>query len=289
MQLITNPSQSILPNIAESVTSILVEGVWRLQQIAGDELRLLSDDAHPSDATVADSSIRFRRMSEGMQKYIDPPIIQVAVEKIDPTAGRRPVSTSALMFPCMTFMSVLFMAGGIAGDIWKEKISGTIRHVITTSSPLSGFWGGKVLALATVFASLGIVALIAGKALIRAEIHNAVYAVLWIAVFGSAMYMAFVLMHTVFANPRGATMLSNILIMSLGMVGGSFFPFEIMPEFLARIGRHLPNGWAIIQFNEILSGRIRPIQLMMDFSLMLVIAALLFILVVRRMRRNFIF
>jgi ABC-2 type transport system permease protein len=193
------------------------------------------------------------------------------------------------MVPGMTFMAVLFMAAGVAGDIWKEKIAGTMRHVVTTPSPLSGFWGGRVLALGTVFAALGIVALIAGKVLIRADIHNAVYAVLWITIFGGALYMAFVLMHTFFANARGATMLSNILIMLMGMVGGAFFPFEFMPDSLAKIGRHLPNGWAIIRFNEILSGRILPGRLMMDFGMMLVCAALLFIVVVRRLRRNFLF
>jgi hypothetical protein len=36
------------------------------------------------------------------------------------------------------------------------------------------------------------------------------------------------------------------------MVGGSFFPLEVMPEALARVGRWTPNGWALGHFKGIL-------------------------------------
>jgi ABC-type uncharacterized transport system permease subunit len=289
IQLITNPSQNILPNIVESVTSILVESTWRMQQIAGNELMLLSGDSPPSDATIADSSVRFRRMSEGIVKLIDPPVIKVAVETIELNPGRRKTNIGVSMYRCMTFMAVLFLAAGVAGDIWKEKIAGTVRRVVVTPSLLAGFWGGRILAMGAVFAVVGVIALIAAKMLIRAEVHNAIYAVLWIVAFGSAIYMMFVLMHTFFSNQRGAAMLSNLLMMMLGMLGGSFFPFDLMPESLAKIGRCLPNGWALLQFSDILAGQIIPARLMLDFGAVLAFSALLFIVVVGRLRRSFLF
>jgi ABC-type multidrug transport system permease subunit len=289
IQLITNPSQSILPGIVESITSILVDGAWRLQQIAGDDLKQLSADQPPSDETVADSSIRFRHMTEGMRKYIDPPAIKVDVAVVEPNPGRRHINMSAAMFPCMTFMAILFLAAGVAGDIWKEKAAGTMRRVVVTPSSLAGFWGGRILAMMAVFAAVGIVALLAGKVMIRMEIHSAVCAMLWIGAFGATMYMAFVLMHTFFPNQRGAAMLSNLLMMMLGMLGGSFFPFELMPESLEKIGRHLPNGWAILRFRDILNGQVLPSRMLMDFGAVLAVMAILFFVVTRRLRRNFLY
>jgi ABC-2 type transport system permease protein len=289
MQLITNPSQSILPGMVESVTSILVEGAWRLQQLAGDEIKQLSGKDEPSDDAIAASSIRFRRLGEAVRKYTDPPIIRVAVEVVEPNPGRRQISTSALMFTSMTFMAVLFLAAGMAGDIWKEKASGTLRHVAVTPGSLAGFVGGRVLSLWVVFAIVGIVSLLAGKLLIHAEIHNSVFSVLWIATSGGAIYLLFLLLHTLFQNPRGATMLSSLLMMALGMLGGAFFPFELMPDSLARIGRYLPNGWAILQFKDILAGQTVLTGLLIDFSAALAFTTILFVVAVRRLRWKFLY
>ena len=38
---------------------------------------------------------------------------------------------------------------------------------------------------------------------------------------------------------------SNIHIYS---AGGSFFPFETMPDWMASFGQLTPNGWALVQF-----------------------------------------
>ena len=289
MQLITNPSQSILPGIVESVTSILVEGVWRLQQLAGDELKQLSGNSPPPDEAIAASSIRFRHMGDGIRKYLDPLAIQVAVDMVEPNPKRSRTNMSAIMFPSMIFMAVLFLAAGLAGDIWKEKIAGTLRHIAVTPGSMTGFLGGRMLALWAVFAVVGSVSLLAGKILIRAEINNAVFAVLWITVTGGALYMLFLLLHTIFPNQRGATMLSNLLMMILGMLGGSFFPFELMPKSLASIGRYLPNGWAILQFNDILAGQAVPARLTMDFCAVLAFTTLLFVVAVGRLRWKFLY
>ena len=289
MQLITNPSQSILPGIVESVTSILVEGVWRLQQITGDELKQFSGDSPPSDEAIAASSIRFRHMGDGMRKYLDPPVIQVAAKVVEPNPKRSQTNTGAIMFSSMTFMAVLFLAAGLAGDIWKEKTAGTLRHIAVTPSSMASFLGGRILALWAVFAVIGIVSLLAGKILIRAEIHNAVFAVLWIIVTGGALYLSFVLLHTMVPNQRGAATLSNLLMMMLGMLGGSFFPFELMPKSLAGIGRYLPNGWALLQFNDILAGQAVQARLTTDFCAVLAFTTLLFVVVVRRLRWKFLY
>jgi ABC-type multidrug transport system permease subunit len=289
MQLITNPAQSILPGIAESVTSILVEGAWRLQQLAGDELKQLSGKGEPSDDMIASSSIRFRRIGEGIHKFLDPPVIKVSVEVVDPNPKRSQINTSAVMFTSMTFMSILFLAASVAGDIWKDKSFGILRQVAVSPRSLSGFLGGRIIALWTVFAIIAIVSLLVGKIWIRAEIHNAVFAVLWFTASGGALYLLFVLLHTSFRNPRGATTLSSLLMMLFGMLGGSFFPFEYMPDTLARIGRCLPNGWAMLQFKDILAGQVLPSRLAMDFCAVLGFTLLLFIVAAWQLRRKFLY
>jgi ABC-2 type transport system permease protein len=254
----------------------------------GDDLDRLAGDSPPSDEDIAASSVRYSHLFTDLRTYLDPPVIQVDVETVEPNLGLRRINMGAVLFPSMTFMAVLFLAAGLAGDIWKEKMAGTLRHVAVTPASVAGFLGGKVLALWAVFGVVGIVALLAGKLLIRAEIHSAVLAVLWIATSGAALYILFVLLHTMFASPRGATMLSSLLMMMLGMLGGCFFPFELMPNSLAVVGRWMPNGWALLRFRDILAGIADPLKLAAAFGIVVGLTMLVFAVVTWRLRWRFL-
>ncbi len=288
IQLITNPSQSIMPRIVESVTSVLVDGAWRLQQLMGDDLRRLSGDKPPSDEDIAASSVRNTHLFADMRKYLDPPVIRVAVEAIDPNPRRSNVNVGAAMFPSMTFLALMMLAFGMANDIWKEKASGTLRHAALTPGSIAGFLGGKIVALWIIFSALGVVALLSGKFLIGAAYHGAVVPVLWIAACGGSLYLFLVLLNTGFRSSRGAMLLSNLLVLTLSMLGGCFFPFDLMPDSLARIGRWTPNGWALLRFRDILDGQVEPVGLVSVFGAVFGLTALLFAAAAWRLRAKFI-
>ena len=72
-----------------------------MHQIAGDDLKQFSGNSQPSDETIADSSIRFRRMAEDIRKFLDPQVIQVDVEAVEPNPGREHINMSAAMFPIL--------------------------------------------------------------------------------------------------------------------------------------------------------------------------------------------
>jgi ABC-type uncharacterized transport system permease subunit len=38
------------------------------------------------------------------------------------------------------------------------------------------------------------------------------------------------------------------------MIGGSFFPFEAMPAWMAAIGQWTPNGLAVLRLKDLLYG-----------------------------------
>jgi hypothetical protein len=289
IQLITNPSQGILPGIVESVTSVLVEGVWRLQQLVGDDLRRYSGNEEPKDADIAAQSIRYRHLATDLRKYLDPPVIKLTVETIEPKPRRAQINISEAMFPSMTFLALMLVAFGTANDIWKEKMNATLRRAAVTRGSIAGFLGGKVLALWIVFALIGVVALLSGKFLVGLESRNPVLAVLWLAAGGGTMYMFLVLLNTFFSNPRGATMISNFLVMILAMLGGSFFPLDIMPDSLARIGRWTPNGMAMQLFRDILAGQFNHAGLVTAFAAAIGLTVLLLAAAAWRLRWKFIF
>src|SRR5439155_24239797 len=88
------------------------------------------------------------------------------------------------------------------------------------------------------------------------------------------------------STPRGASVMGNLLMFPLAMIGGCFFPFEWMPDWMARIGRLTPNGWAIVQFKAILAGSSDGRQLAAAVAGLAAVTALAFALALRRLRRG---
>ena len=81
----------------------------------------------------------------------------------------------------------------------------------------------------------------------------------------------------------------NLLVLfPLLMIGGSFFPFEAMPEGLAAIGRLTPNGMALTELVDLLDGEVEAGSLARVAGTLFAAGALLLLFVARRVRRGFV-
>jgi ABC-type uncharacterized transport system permease subunit len=70
------------------------------------------------------------------------------------------------------------------------------------------------------------------------------------------------------------------------MLGGSFFPFEAMPRWMAAVGRWTPNGQAVARLKEILDGTASAAPLLLASAAMLVPAVLAVGFAAGRLRRR---
>jgi ABC-2 type transport system permease protein len=195
---------------------------------------------------------------------------------------------TTLMFPCMVFMTVMFLAFGSAGDTWREKVSGTLRRMAVTPGSTAHFLAGKLLALAAIYVLIAVVALLASAFLLGTAMYSPVLVILWVVASGGGFYLLLLLLLMSAPSQRAASVLGNMAVMIFAMLGGTFFPFELMPDFMARIGRLTPNGWALDRFREILSGTSSPASLAMSFALLLAAGGVLFLLANWRLRRGFL-
>ena len=252
LQLIRNPAQRIMPEMIEEVLSMLTDGAFYLQMVAGDQLRK-SAQGTPSDASVAQISVQFNHVIEDTRKYLAPPLIQLNTKVIQDKTD-KPGGFAALMLPGMLYMAVFFISGGLATDVWRERASGALRRVATTPASFRSFLAGKLLAVLVVLALVGAFGLGVARFLADLRISNFPLAVLWIAVSGCGLYLFMMLLQSLASTERVAHMLGNFVLLPLTMLGGSFFPFDMMPRGFAQIGRLTPNGWSVTQLQKILDG-----------------------------------
>jgi ABC-type multidrug transport system permease subunit len=132
-----------------------------------------------------------------------------------------------------------------------------------------------------------LVALVASTAIFGVAWTRLPLALLWCMAAGTALLALMTLLHVSATSERGANMLSTIVVFPLIMIGGSFFPFEAMPAWMAAIGQWTPNGLALVRLKEILFGQPAAGPLLLAAVGIGVPAGLAFILTVRRLRGTF--
>jgi ABC-type multidrug transport system permease subunit len=78
-----------------------------------------------------------------------------------------------------------------------------------------------------------------------------------------------------------------MVLFPMMMLGGSFLPFEMMPRWMAALGRLTPNGQGVAQLKAILTGQADPAALAIAALAIGMPAAALFLLSARLLRGRF--
>src|SRR5579863_506610 len=177
LQLFTNPSERIVPQMVEETLGITLDAALYLQKIAGPQLRALDTAGPPTDRAVIESSLALRRLSESTVRYLNPPLIRLEAQAVK-AAGT--VNFATLFFPCMIFMSLMMVANSLAGEIWKERTSGTLRRLAATPVSLAWYLAGRVIFVAFVLVCIGIVALAAIHAMAGVPVANFTLGTAWV-------------------------------------------------------------------------------------------------------------
>lgn len=289
LKLVTNPAQQILPNIVEETLEIVVEGVFYAQQIFGDALRRIADSRSgpPSDVDVAAMAVEINREVTSLQNVLFPPAIALTVARSAPERTAPSLSLGQLFLPGMLFMSLLFIAGGMAGDIWEEQQMGTLKRALATPQSARRLLGGKLAAGIVMMAVIGAVALAAGAVLFDVAWWRVPAALAWCVFTGGALLALMTPLNMLASSQRAADMLSSAIIFPLMMLGGSFFPFEYMPAWMGAVGRWTPNGLGVARLKDLLYGDVALAPIAIAALGIGVPAAAAFLFSARKLRRRF--
>jgi ABC-type multidrug transport system permease subunit len=260
VELVKNPAQSILPGIVQTGAEMLVELIHYVQQLLGEPVRQLLTETPevggflPSETVAAVSGSINDRLA-GLRAWLFPPAL--TVEFVDPRtgverSGPAPVNFGALFLPSMLFMAVLFVAQGMADDLWDEKEAGTLRRAVALPHPLSVFLAGKLATAAVIMTAVGLASLVVLRSIDAVTWARIPAALGWAVFGGTALYCYFLALQFLASSRRGASILSNLVLFPVMMIGGAFFPFEAMPAWMSAVGQWTPNGQALVK--ELLAG-----------------------------------
>ena len=260
LSLITNPSERILPQLLEETFRTFVEGLNVGGEVFQGNLnpllkKLRQSEDVPPDALVSEFSVQMNQFVRRVKPYLMPPAIQVDTVNLEEKKSGPDRTFGDIFFPSMFFMAVVFVAQSLSDDVWKEKARGTLRRTLMTPLSLAVFLLGKILAAACFLGVVSFIALAAARWILHLPFYDIPLAAAWTTLAGTFMLLLFTALQLCASSQRGGHLLANAVTFPLIMAGGSFFPFEVMPDWLARIGKSTPNGWSLLRLREILDGK----------------------------------
>ena len=284
VELVTNPSQTVLPGILEGALDTTLEAAEVLRRVFDDPIdqivASIDLSGAPADTTVAAISTAFNRAGGEASGWLLPPAIELETV----TEEEEAFDFGRAFFPGLLILAILFMASGLSTDVWDERRQGTLRRAVSAPTGAVAIVTGKWLAGTAALGLVAAVGIAVGAGLFGIEAEDPVLAFAWIAVVGGALLALFTTIQLLAPNETSGNVISNAITLPLAMLGGSFFPFETMPEWMVAVGRWTPNGFALVRLREIMEGAAEPASLALAAAAALAIAAALGWLAARRIR-----
>jgi len=249
LPLKTNPSQVILPGMIEDVTEVLLDAGFYLQAMFGEEIKRIqgSDSIEsPSNLFVSEIAVDINEKVQVLVTSLSP--LAFDLEIIEPPPAEPRPDLGLLFLPGIVLMALLFTSQGLSADYWAERENGTLRRLVSSPGLLNQFVFGKALAAAAIIACIAGITMLMGFVYHGIAWSKLLPSMLFVVSAGVGFFAWFAALQMLFRSQRGASLLTMILLFPLMMMGGSFFPLDALPNWLAEIGRMSPNGFVADRF-----------------------------------------
>ena len=253
--LTVNPSQYVSPRLIREMLESLLDLGDYLHKVFGDELKIISlsvDSDGLVGITTADFSANVTDKVSGIASLVFPPVMEV--EDVTPQPEGSTVSMGLLMLPGILIMAAFFAANGQSSNFWTEKEKGTLGRWVASPNAFSAFW------LAQWFTAIALTALVAAPIMLMGFFYFSISfekyftALAWLALTGPVLFALLSLIQVLAPSRKAGGMISTLVMFPLLMVGGSFFPTETMPKFIASIAQYTPNGRVVEPLKAYLTG-----------------------------------
>jgi ABC-type multidrug transport system permease subunit len=253
IKLVKNPSQNILPQIAETAVGVMADGGHYIQLLFAKELKQFSDllaGKEVSDLQMASMSIQIKNTVDSLEKQLFPPQIKAVKQKAEVQQKSNQKSFMLFMFPGILFMSLLFSSQGLAQEFWNDKTQGIISRLLSSPSGLTQYLNGKIIGSIFVFILIALVIGLMGLFLLKLPLSKIIIIIGWLILSGLVLFSLMLFICLLMPNKKAASVVTSAMVFPMMMLGGSFFPFEAMPKWMAAIGQYVPNGYLLDKFNQ---------------------------------------
>jgi len=164
------------------------------------------------------------------------------VEDVTPQPEGSSINMALLMFPGILIMAAFFAANGQSSNFWKEKEKGTLGRWVASPNTISIFWVSQWFTAMALTAIVTAPILLMGFFYLNIGFEKYLASLAWLTLAGPVLFALLSLIQVLAPSKKAGGVISTLIMFPLLMVGGSFFPIETMPKFIASIAQYTPNG-----------------------------------------------
>lgn len=186
----------------------------------------------------------------------DKPKLQLVHQKVfkQDREGSGQPSQSTVSFGVF-LMFIMFTVTFLSGDILQERHDGTWARLLTTPTSPKSILTGKILGTyAAGLVQTGVL-LLSGRFVFGMDYGPAPLAVA--AIFLFFLFCATglgVLLSTLVRTVPQFQALVPIVVVATSMLGGCYWPLEIVPKTMQFVGKLTPQAWAMNALTRVISG-----------------------------------
>ncbi|WP_079508526.1 ABC transporter permease [Mesobacillus jeotgali] len=217
---------------------------------------------------------------------------------LDAVAEREPIGISreisqkeesdsesvGMMAIGFTIMFMMFGISGAASAILDERMGGTWQRLLTSPLSKAQVMGGYLISYFMMGAIQLLVLMVVMNLIYGSSWGNLVYfapfaGLVIITIVGFGLMMA-----SIVKTRQQSGAISAVLIVSTCMIGGVYWPLEIVPEFMQQIARAVPQSWMITGFREIVSGSLYTPAIIKSTLMLLAFSMIFFVVGLKKMK-----
>jgi len=260
-ELVRNPAQGILPEIAEQSLSVFTELLSAASRILREPLEgmqgMLDADQEPTALEVASLATDLYETINLSEAFLFPPAITLKAVQLtdekdeDDVDGSSGLVIFLFILPGISVWALFMVGDSAMRDILTETNEGTLSRQLSGPLGPGELLLGKVVYTAVLSSiSLLIIATI-GWSVSSRPVDAVGFLCLSAAVILAATGYASIIYGGVKSEQQGAT-LSSLLLLVFGFTGGAFLPLNALPEVMQSIARISPFYWATIGYQNLL-------------------------------------
>ena len=160
----------------------------------------------------------------------------------------------AYMAPGMALMFLLFTVTNGGRTLLTEQIQGTLPRILVSPTNSSQVLGGKILGIFLTGATQMMILILASTLFFQLKWGDplAVLVLVIASVIGAVGWG--LLLTAIVKTPGQISAIGTALMLTFGILGGSFTNRELMPNWLKTLGSITPNAWGLDGFQTLALG-----------------------------------
>ncbi len=249
IEVLTHPDKSISGQIVKSLMDAYANAMSTV--IIGKNVVI---ETAMANGAGSDSLSGMYELMEGMSSTMKSIGVNIDDVVLD---GRKSVSSADYYAAGMMTMFILFAAGHGGRMLLEEKDNQTYQRMVVAGANKFEILAGKAITIFIIAIIQTVIMIVYSHFALKVQWGDRIAVAMIsisaaVAVAGLGSFVGALTYRA--GNYKMANIFESAIVQGMALLGGSFFPLDVMPEFMQRLGFLSLNGVALKAYLKLISG-----------------------------------